>query len=494
MNRNSLIYFSYFIIVILSAVLLAFPSDASALETAADLVLGQANFAGHTVNAGAGAGSVNNIGVNDPFAVAIDQSVTPNHVYVTDMNNNRVLGWTDEASLINGQPANLVFGQLGNFTTRFCNNGGRSADTLCTPQGLTVDSAGNLYVADRGNSRVLVYLTPFTATAVAGSGDTTADFVFGQTNFNDGGCSNPTLSAASASSLCDPIGVGVDSAGNVYVADMANNRVLEYNAPLTIGTPVVFVADRVFGQSDFSSRAARFGAAGLNQPYAVAVDSAGNVYVADFQNNRVLEYNTPLTTDTVADLVFGQANFGSGLPNAGGISASSLNNPTGVAVDSEDNLYVADRSNRRVLKYNTPLTTDAIADLVFGQGSFTKNFCNPGGVATASSLCIITGVALDGAQDLWVADFSNHRVLEYNDSAQPPATTTTTTTTTTTSTTLGPNVSSQQTGQTGGGGCGMISPKDGEPPGPGMGADMPILLAVMLMLLMRKRILPRAFR
>ena len=486
MNRNSLVYYCFFIIIMISAILIAYASSAAILDTTADLVLGQPDFSSHAVNAGVG--SVNSTGVNAPFAVAIDQSVTPNHVYVTDMNNNRVLGWADEATLINGQPADKVFGQQGDFTSRTCNNGGRSADTLCTPQGLTVDTAGNLYVADRGNSRVLVYLTPFSSTAIAGSGDTTADFVFGQTSFNQGGCSNPTLSTANASSLCNPLGVAVDSLGNVYVADTTNNRVLEYNTPLTISTPVVFVADRVFGQPDFSSRTAGSGADGLNQPYAVAVDSAGNVYVADFQNNRVLEYDTPLSTDTVADLVFGQTNFSSTSANSGGISAGSLSNPTGVAVDSVDNLYVADRSNRRVLEYDTPLTTDTIADLVFGQGGFSTIFCNPGGVATASSLCIVTGVDVDGSGDLWVADFSNNRVLKYDPADQPPQTTTTSTTTTTIPTASSSNLSSQQTGAGVGGGCGMIDPKNGDPPVPAKGADMPILLAVMLFFLMKKKI------
>jgi len=483
MNIKKFFYFSLF--VMFFAALMVFPSIAAILDTTADLVLGQTNFTNHAVNGGIG--SVNSGGFNEPFAVAVDQSVTPNHVYVADMNNNRVLGWADLASLTDGKQADLVFGQLGEFTTKTCNKGGRSADTLCTPQGLAVDSAGNLYVADRGNSRVLMYLTPFMT-------DTTADFVFGQTSFNQGGCSNPTISAASAASLCNPLGVTVDNIGNVYVADLSNNRVLEYDTPLSNDA----VADLVFGQPNFSARNAGSGADGLNQPYAVAVDSTGNVYVADFGNNRVLEYDNPLVTcatcDTVADLVFGQSSFNSTNANSGGISAGSLFNPSGVAVDSGDNLYIADRSNHRVLEYNTPLM-DTNADLVFGQGSFASNFCNPGGVATDSTLCIATGVAVDGSGDLWVADFSNNRVMEYDTPVSSGSTSTTTTssttstttvtTTTTTTTTLGGNTGSQQSG---GGGCGMISPKDGDPPGPGAGADMPILLAVMLVLLMRKKI------
>ena len=85
------------------------------------------------------------------------------------------------------------------------------------------------------------------------------------------------------------------------------------------------------------------------------MDASGNLYVADEGNSRVLEYNTPLSTDTTADLVFGQGgSFTSAVINSGGVSASSLYYPTGVAVDAGGNLYVADYGNHRVLEYDKP--------------------------------------------------------------------------------------------------------------------------------------------
>jgi len=202
--------------------------------------------------------------------------------------------------------------------------------------------------------------------------------------------------------------VTLDNAGNMYVADMANNRVLEYNAPLSTG----MAASRVIGQANFTSKAASTGAASLNQPYAVAVDGAGNLYVADFNNNRVLEYNAPLSTGMSANRVFGQTNMTNNVANLGGISANSLWNPWGVAVDTAGNLYVADHSNHRMLEYDTPLTTNTTADRVFGQPGFTTSNCNRGGLG-AGSLCIPSGPALDSLGDVWVADFGNNRVLEY---------------------------------------------------------------------------------
>jgi hypothetical protein len=364
----------------------------------ADLVLCQVNFTSNLANAGQP--SVNGGGCNLAYAVAVDKSVTPNRVYVSDYNNDRVLGWSDESTLANGAAADLVIGQPG-FTTGACNNGTIGAGTLCVPMGIAVDSAGNLYVADRGNSRILVYNSPFTT-------DTIADMVIGQTDFTSGGCSNPNTQFASASSLCVPTGVTVDSAGNMYVTDMANNRVLEYNAPLSTGMAAVLVV----GQANFTSKAAGTGAAKLNQPYAVAVDGDGNMYVADYTNNRVLEYNAPLSNGMSANRVFGQPNMTSNVANPGGISANTLWNPWGVALDAAGNLYVADHSNHRMLEYDTPITTNTTADRVFGQPSLTSSGCNKGGLGRGS-LCLPSGPAVDSLGDVWVADFGNNRVLEY---------------------------------------------------------------------------------
>jgi streptogramin lyase len=154
----------------------------------------------------------------------------------------------------------------------------------------------------------------------------------------------------------------VDAAGNVYVADTSNHRVLVYLDPQNTDT----AADLVLGQPNFTSKRNMdfvgvkvigastlcfpVSASTLCFPYGVAVDAAGNVYVAD-GNNRVLEYHTPLTTDTVADVVLGQPNFTSNTANNGGVSASSLHVPHGVAVDTAGNVHVADLYNNRVLVY-----------------------------------------------------------------------------------------------------------------------------------------------
>jgi DNA-binding beta-propeller fold protein YncE len=156
-------------------------------DTVADAVLGQVNvpatnFSFNTVNFIDGAGL--NLQDVEFGAVAIDTSVTPNRVYVADTANNRVLGWSNISAFTTHAAANIVIGQPNAYTTG-CNNGGISATSLCSPEGVAVDEAtGNLYVADTSNHRVLFYLSPFTT-------DTAADDVFGQygsfnTNYCDG--------------------------------------------------------------------------------------------------------------------------------------------------------------------------------------------------------------------------------------------------------------------------------------------------------------------
>jgi len=385
-------------------------------DTIADRELGQPDFLHNSANF-VDAQSLS-LGFSSNAGVAVDQSSIPNHVYVSDTANTRVLGWASVAALINGKGADIVIGQP-DFFSSIANFNGVTASSLSGPAGLAVDSSGNLYVADPGNHRVLEYNTPFSSSGEPGSGDSIADEVFGQSdNFTASACNlGASTTSATANSLCGPQGVALDSMGNLYIADSSNNRVLEYNSPSTNTK-----AHLVFGQANFTTTVAGTSKTALANPTDVALDSAGNLYVADDGNSRVLEYNTPLTTDTSADIVFGQSTFTTNGCDSVGLSAISLCFPTGVALDGADRLYIADQSNQRVLEYNTPLTS-ATANTVFGQGnSTTSNSCNFSGVVDANGLCYPSHAAVDSAGDLFVTDTANNRVLEY----KTPLTTNTT--------------------------------------------------------------------
>jgi predicted Zn-dependent protease with MMP-like domain len=307
------------------------------------------------------------------------------NLYVADAGNNRVLFYPAGSTT-----ATRVYGQNGSFTTGTANNGGVSANSLWNPQNVAVDSSGNLYVADEYNNRVLFY----------SAGSTTATRVYGQggsftsNTQNNGG--------VSASSLASPWGLALDGTGNLYVTDYQNNRVLFYPAGSTTAT-------QVYGQGgSFTSNAVNNGgitANSLNQPTGVALDSSGNLYVADIYNNRVLCYPYGSTTATQ---VYGQG--GSFTSNAANTGPGGLNNPMAVALDSSGDLYVVDRSNNRVLFYPFGLTT---ATRVYGQlNSFASSTVNNGGIS-ANSLSQPWAVALDPSGNLYVTDYSNNRVLEY---------------------------------------------------------------------------------
>jgi uncharacterized repeat protein (TIGR03803 family) len=380
---------------------MATPCFAMPGDTVADRVLGQPNFSTTPPS------SISSSGLSGPMAVAIDKSVVPNRLYVSDSMNNRILGYKDVTSLINGGPADLVIGQ-SSFSSNLCTNGGGvNASSLCQPHGVAVDAIGNLYVADTMTNRVLEYNTPFAGCGSFPCVGRAANWVFGQGFFTSGGCNQGGLSA---NSLCGPSGVALDTNGNLYVADTSNNRVLEFNTP-----PSNTTADTVFGQlGSFTSNTANNGGISANSlfgPESVAVNVSGNLYIADSNNSRVLEYNTPLTSDTTADAVFGQSGRFTSNVCSGPGSSRNLCNPHGVAVDASGNVYIADYLYNRVLEFNAPST---IAARVFGQlGSFSTVNRNDGGL-TANSLYNPTNLAVDGSGNLYVADYNNNRVLEYN--------------------------------------------------------------------------------
>ncbi len=203
----------------------------------ADRVLGQFDFRHKTAN------TIDADTLDNPYYVAIDKSVNPNRLYITDWQNSRVLGFHSLAALVRGADADLVIGQPDLYSAG-CNNPNFQVtpSSLCFPIGVAVDSHGNLYVADAGNNRVLEYYKPFAAGMAAGL---PASAVLGQGgDFFANGC-NIGASQPNAETLCNPAGVALDSADNLYVVDQTNQRALEYNTPVVNAA----AANRVLGSS-----------------------------------------------------------------------------------------------------------------------------------------------------------------------------------------------------------------------------------------------------
>ena len=400
----------------------------------ADFVLGQPDFFSNLKN-GNGGPNTNSVNYNAPEGVAVDSN---GNLYVADTMNARVLEYNAPYAACAGLPCvghapNMVFGQLGDFFGAGCNLGGfvvaASADTLCGPTGIALDAHDNLYIADSANNRVLEFNTPLAVTAVPGSGDTTADFVFGQgsagSDFTDLKCNgNGSLLSASANFFCSPGAIAIDSSGNVFISDTDNSRVLEYNQP---GTPPTNAAPNlVLGQANFTGAACTLTASGLCFPLQLSFDAANNLYVADARSNRAVEFNTPLTItavpgsgDAVADLVLGQPNLtsASGCLTGHPSSSTSTCAPAGIDLDAAGDLFVADTADNRVLVFHDPLTTDLVADVVLGQVDFAHYNANS---VDAEGFFNPAQAAIDKnstPQHLYLADASNSRVLGWNNAA-----------------------------------------------------------------------------
>jgi len=276
-------------------------------------------------------------------------------------------------------PVAVIQTVAGNGTPAFSgDNGAAATASLSEPFGVAVDAAGNVYVADTSNHRVRKVDTSGMITTVAGKG--TGSFS------GDGG---PAIRAA----LNTPIGVAVDTAGNLYIADAFNNRIRKVNAAGIITT----VAGN--GDAHFSGDHAAATSASLTAPFGVAVDKAGNLYIADTSNQRIRKVDTSGRITTVAGN--GTESFSG---DGGAATRASLNFPTGVSVDRAGNLFITDQSNHRVRK----VSTIGVITTVAGNG--TETFSGDGGAATSASLNLPIGTAVDAAGTLYVADTSNHRV------------------------------------------------------------------------------------
>ena len=291
-----------------------------------------------------------------------------------------------------GQSASLVIGQT-DFVSGSANEGGSTSPTgLDTPFGLAFDSAGNLWSVDFYNSRVLRFSPPF-ANGMA------ANLVIGQSTFT------ANTGATTQTGLNRPFGLAFYSAGNLWVSDFGNNRVLRFSPPFSNG----MAANLVIGQSTFGTSASVTSQTGLHSPSGLVIDSAGNLWVSDQSNQRVLRFSSPFSNGMAANLVIGQSTFTTG---GGALTQTGLGGPTGLAFDSAGNLWVADGGYNRVLRYTPAFANGMAANLVIGQSTFTTNT----GATTQTGLYGPTGLAFDSTGNLWVAEEDNNRVMRFSPS------------------------------------------------------------------------------
>jgi DNA-binding beta-propeller fold protein YncE len=305
----------------------------------------------------------------------------------------------------NHQPATLVLGQPD-----FTSNGSHTSQSgMGGPEDVNVDpTTGKVFVADTYNHRVLRFASVY----ALGNGDA-AEAVLGQADFvsglpNRGG-------PVTANTMYWPSGIFVDNSGRLWVADLENNRVLRFDEASY--KPNGANADGVLGQPNFTSDGFATGQNRLCNPADVFFDSGGRLWVVDFLNHRVLRFDDAgaKPNGANADGVLGQPNFTS---STSATTQNGMDSPRGVFLDSSGRLWVADRDNNRVLRFDDAAAkpNGAGADGVLGQTSFTSSAF----ACSQSGMEYPLGVGGDPNGRLFVADNKNNRVIIFENAAGLP--------------------------------------------------------------------------
>lgn len=315
-----------------------------------------------TTLAGSGSPGFNNglgaaASFSRPRGVAVDSS---GNVFVADQNNSAIRKITSSG----------LVSTLAGSSSAGSGNGVSSTASFNQPRGVAVDSNGNVFVADQNNRVIRKITSAGLVSTLAGSGSA---------GFSNG--------IGSIASFSDPYGVAVDGNGNVLVADKNNNAIRKITPTGAVSTLAGIGSSGFTNGSGIITR--------FNTPSGVTVDSIGNVYVADKDNNAIRKITPTGLVSTLAGS--GSAGFNNGIG-----SAATFNKPSSVAVDRTSNVFVADSGNHVIRK----ITPDGVVSTLAGSGS-------PGsrsGIGIAASFNQPRGVAVDIIGNVFVADSSNNLI------------------------------------------------------------------------------------
>lgn len=302
-----------------------------------------------------------------PTGIAVDAS---GNLYIADANNHRIRKVSS---------AGVITTIAGTGTAGFSgDNGPAIAAKLNHPEGISVDASGRIYIADTYNNRIRMIDAGGNITTIAGTG---------VAGYNGNG------TPATQANINGPTCVLIDAAGNLFFADSYNNAVRKIDPSGIIGQ----VAGT--GTGGFSGDGGAATSAQLLQPYALALDASGNIYITDTGNNRIRKVNTSGVISTVA---------GTGLsspPNNNGPALQAgLANPAGIARDALGNLYISELMSHSIRKINSAGTITAVA------GTGTAAFAGDGGPADSARLSSPHALVADAQGNLWIADTGNNRI------------------------------------------------------------------------------------
>jgi sugar lactone lactonase YvrE len=306
-----------------------------------------------------------------------------------DLAGNIFVGESDLGYIRKMTPAGSIVTVAGNGRSLTFGGdlGPASAARLSQPWGISLDAIGNLFIADTGNNRIRMVRPDGISTTVAGNNTTV--FVG-----EDG--------AVYAQELSRPRAVVRDATGNLFIADTGNHRIRKMSSG-PFGGVLTTVAG--IGTSGFSGDGGAAVAAQLSSPSGIAVDAAGNLFIADARNNRIRKVAPDGLITTVAGTTEGSTADG------GPATAALLSAPSAVALDRAGNVFITDSGSNRIRK----VTPSGIISTIAGTG--TAGFNGDGAIATAAQLSLVgssetqsTGLVVDGNGDVYFADTGNQRI------------------------------------------------------------------------------------
>jgi trimeric autotransporter adhesin len=365
--------------------------------------------------------------LTNPYGVAVDAS---GNIYIADSGSNRIRLVTKTTGIITTVAGDGTYGYSGD-------GGLATSATMRYLRGIAVDASGNIYIADSGSNRIrMVTKTTGVITTVAGDGtygysgdgglatsatmrhpfgvavDASGNIFFAD-NFNhrirlatkitgvittvagdDASGYSGDGGLATSATLTNPYGVAVDASGNIYIADSYNHRIR-----LVTKTTGIITTAAGDGTRGYSGDGGLATSATLTYPYGVSVDASGNIYIAESHRIRLVTKITGIITTVAGD-------DASGYSGDGGLATSAtLNSPYGVAVDASGNIYIADSVSNRIR-----LVTKTTGIITTAAGDGTRGYSGDGGEARLSSITYPTGIAIDASGSIYVTDRDNHRL------------------------------------------------------------------------------------